>query len=124
MELNHTIVRCRDKHRSATFLAFVLGLDDPRSFGPFRVVEVANRVSLDFHDTDDEIVSQHYAFLVTEEEFDRIFDRVQQLGLDHWADPGLLRRGQINRNDGGRGMYFHDPDGHLLEAVTRPYGST
>ena len=123
MELNHTIVRCRDKHRSATFLAFVLGLDDPRPLGPFRVVEVANRVSLDFHDTDDEIVPQHYAFLVTEDEFDEIYGRVTARGLEHWADPGQRRPGRINHHDGGRGVYFSSNDGHFLEIITRPYGS-
>jgi catechol 2,3-dioxygenase-like lactoylglutathione lyase family enzyme len=123
VQLNHTIVWCRDKERSATFLAEILGLANPTSFGPFRIVEAGNGVSLDFHDVDGEIASQHYAFLISEDEFDEIFGRISERGLDHWADPALSRPGQINRNDGGRGVYFRDPDGHLLEIITRPYGS-
>jgi catechol 2,3-dioxygenase-like lactoylglutathione lyase family enzyme len=123
VQLNHTIVWCRDKRRSATFLAEVLGLPKPTRFGPFLVVELANGVSLDFHDTDGEIASQHYAFLIAENEFDEIFARLREREQDYWADPGQKRAGVINRNDGGRGMYFEDPDGHLLEVITRPYGS-
>jgi len=121
--LNHTIVWCRDPQVSATFLAQTLGLPTPTRFGPFLVVELANVLSLDFHETGGEISSQHYAFLVTEDEFDAIFGRITGQGLEHWADPGMSRSGEINRNDGGRGVYFPDPDGHLLEILTRPYGS-
>jgi catechol 2,3-dioxygenase-like lactoylglutathione lyase family enzyme len=80
-------------------------------------------VSLDFHDTDEDVAAQHYAFLIDEDDFDAIFARIRERGLDYWADPGRTRRGQVNRNDGGRGLYFLDPDGHLLEIITRPYGS-
>jgi catechol 2,3-dioxygenase-like lactoylglutathione lyase family enzyme len=124
--LNHTIVWCRDKAKSARYLTGILGLPDARPWGPFMIVEMDNGLSLDFHDfydSDGEILSQHYAFLVTEAEFDEAFGRVQAGGQDYWADPALSRRGEINRNDGGRGVYFHDPDGHLLEIITRPYGS-
>lgn len=121
VELNHTIVGCSDKDRSARFLAEMFGLPDPTTFGPFRVVEVANGVSLDF-DVRDEIVPQHYAFLVSEEEFDAILQRIKERGLPHWADPGRSRPQSINHNDGGRGVYFEDPDGHFLEALTVPYG--
>ena len=123
VQLNHTIVWCRDKERSASFAAEILGLDKPASFGPFRVVEMGNGVSLDYHDVDGEIASQHYAFLISEGEFDEIFGRITERGLEYWADPALSRRGEINHNDGGRGVYFQDPDGHLLEIITRPYGS-
>lgn len=123
VQLNHTIVWCRDKQASAKFLTDVLGLPPPGRFGPFLTVETANGVSLDYHDTDDTIAPQHYAFLIGEDEFDEIFDRIRDRGLEHWADPGRSRPGQINTNDGGRGVYFQDPDGHLLEIITRPYGS-
>ena len=123
VQLNHTIVWCRDKQRSATFLADTLGLPAPTRFGPFLVVEAANGVSLDYHDTDGEIAPQHYAFLIGEDDFDEIFGRIRERGLEYWADPGQSQRGRINRNDGGRGVYFEDPDGHLLEIITRPYGS-
>ena len=123
VQFNHTIVWCSDKQRSAAFLTDVLGLPDAVRFGPFLVVEMANGCSLDFHSTDDDIALQHYAFLISEAEFDQIFGRIKERGLDYWADPGRTRAREINRNDGGRGVYFPDPDGHLLEIITRPYGS-
>jgi catechol 2,3-dioxygenase-like lactoylglutathione lyase family enzyme len=123
VQLNHTIVWCHNKQTSATFLAGLLGQPPPIRFGPFLVVELGNGVALDCHETEGEITSQHYAFLVGEEDFDRTFARIGAQGLAHWADPGLRRAGEINRNDGGRGVYFKDPDGHLLEIITRPYGS-
>ena len=123
VRLNHTIVWCRDQQRSATFLAEILGLGPPSRFGPFLVVEAANDVSLDFHETDGTVASQHYAFLVAEDDFDEIFGRITARGSGYWADPAMSRPGEINRRDGGRGVYFADPDGHLLEILTRPYGS-
>jgi catechol 2,3-dioxygenase-like lactoylglutathione lyase family enzyme len=123
VRLNHTIVWCTDQEVSATFLTETLGLAPATRFGPFLVVEAANDVSLDFHEADGTIGSQHYAFLVTEDDFDQIFGRITRQGLDFWADPGKSRPGEINHNDGGRGVYFPDPDGHLLEILTRPYGS-
>lgn len=122
IQLNHTIVYCRDKERSAQFLTEILGRGPAERFGPFLIVEVDNGVSLDFHDTDGEIAGQHYAFLIGEDDFDVIFGRIVERGLDHFADPGCQTPG-INHNDGGRGVYFSDPDGHLLEVITRPYGS-
>jgi catechol 2,3-dioxygenase-like lactoylglutathione lyase family enzyme len=123
VQLNHTIVWCRDKQKSATFLAEVLGLPAPTRFGPFFVVALDNAVSLDFHEIDGKIALQHYAFLISEEDFDRVFARIRERKLQHWADPGKHRAGEINHNDSGRGMYFEDLDGHLLEVITRPYGS-
>jgi catechol 2,3-dioxygenase-like lactoylglutathione lyase family enzyme len=123
VQLNHTIVWVRDREASATFLADVLGLPAPRPFGPFLMVEADNDVTLDYAVTDDEISPQHYAFLVSEGEFDEIFARIENRGLTYWADPAQRRAGEINTRDGGRGAYFEDPDGHLLEILTRPYGS-
>ena len=123
IELNHTIVAARDSEASARFFTGLFGLPDPVPFGPFLAVALANSVTLDYLDSDDAIASQHYAFLVSEAEFDGIYGRIQERGLDHWADPAQRQPGQINRNDGGRGVYFADPDGHLLEIITRPYGS-
>ena len=122
VQLNHTIVWCRDKQKSATFLTEILGLPGPTRFGPMLVVQLNNSVSLDFYENDGEISSQHYAFLIGEDDFDQVFARIRGRGLQHWADPGKHRTGEINRNDGGRGVYFEDPDGHLLEVITRPYG--
>ena len=121
--LNHTIVWCTDKHRSAAFLAEMLGLPEPTAFYGFMVVEVAHGLSLDYQTRSGPIAGQHYAFLVSEDEFGEIFGRIQAAGLDYWADPGQRHPGEINHDDGGRGVYFPDPDGHLLEILTRPYGS-
>ena len=124
VQLNHTIVLSPEPKQSAEFVADILGLPAPTRFGPFHVVELANGVSLDFMKPERREPSwQHYAFLVGEDEFDRIFGRIQGRGLDYWADPGQKRAKEINRNDGGRGVYFEDPDGRLLEIITRPYGS-
>ncbi len=122
--LNHTIVWCTDKARSARFLTELLGLPEPEPFGPFLVVELANGVSMDYHEAEGPIASQHYAFLITEVEFDSIFSRLRAQDLDFWADPACRHLGQINFSDGGRGVYFNDPDGHLLEIITRPYASS
>ena len=123
LTLNHTIVWCHDQKVSAGFLTDLIGLPSAVHWGPFEIVEIANSVSLDYHEVDGEIASQHYAFLVGEEEFDAIFGRIVDRGLDHWGDPAKRAAGKINHDDGGRGVYFDDPDGHLLEIITRPYGS-
>ena len=123
VQLNHTIVWCRDKERSAAFLADILGRPAPTRFGPFLVVDLDNGVSLDFHDRHGDIAPQHYAFLIGEDDFDAVFARIRASNRTYWADPGQSHANEINRNDGGRGFYFEDPDGHLLEVITRPYGS-
>ena len=123
VELNHTIVSARDKHESARFLTEILGLPPHTTYGPFAVVELANGVSLDFMDHD-EITQRHYAFLVTEDEFDAIFGRIKERGLTYSADPNGNRPGEINTNDGGRGVYWNDPNGHRLEIITVPYGGS
>ncbi|MEO7837342.1 MAG: VOC family protein [Acidimicrobiales bacterium] len=123
VHLNHTIVSARDSQVAATFMAELLGLPAPTRFDPFLCVETANGVTLDFIDADGDITTQHYAFLITEPEFDEIFGRIQARGLEHWADPARSQPNTINRADGGRGVYFEDPTGHLLEIITRPYGS-
>jgi catechol 2,3-dioxygenase-like lactoylglutathione lyase family enzyme len=123
VRLNHTIVSARDKDAAALFLTEILGLPAPSVLGPFAVVQVGDDASLDFMEADGKIVSQHYAFLVSEMEFDEIFQRIRQRHLPYWADPGRRQRGEINSWDDGRGVYFDDPNGHLLEIITRPYGS-
>lgn len=122
VQLNHTIVACRDRQRSAAFLTEILGLPAATRFGRFLVVATDNGVSLDYAETDSEIATQHYAFLIGEDDFDAIFGRINDREIPFWADPGKTRPGVINRNDGGRGVYFADPDGHLMEIITRPYG--
>lgn len=122
VELNHTIIQAHDKQKAATFTAEILGLPAPETlFGHFLVLRTANGVSLDFIETSDKIDPQHYAFLVSDEEFDEIFGRIKARGLSYWADPMQKRSGEFNTHFGGRGVYFEDPSGHLLEIITRPY---
>ena len=122
-ELNHTIVWCRDKGASSAFVARILGLPAPAPFLHFMVVALDNNVSLDFMEKQGEVARQHYAFLVAEDEFDAAMGRIDAAGLTFWADPARSRPGEINTHFGGRGAYFEDPDGHLLEIITRPYGN-
>ena len=125
VELNHTIVGVRDRDASAAFLAHVLGLEVGTAWGPFLPVPTGNGVTLDFVTLPPhvDVTPQHYAFLVPEEAFDGIFARLTATGGEYWADPARRQPGQINHNDGGRGVYFLDPAGHYLEVITRPYGS-
>jgi len=122
VELNHTIVHVSDKDRAAEDLAGILGVDKPTSYGPFRVLTLANGVSLDFADDHGAPDGQHYAFLVGDDEFTAIQERIIARGLTFWADPFHRREGEINTNDGGRGLYWEGPDGHNLEVITVPYG--
>jgi len=123
IQLNHTIVPANDAKASADFLAEILDVSPPTPFGPFWNVSLDNGVTLDFQDSPGELTIGHYAFLVSEEEFDQIFARIRARELPYWADPRHQRPNQINRNDGGRGLYWNDPSGHYLEILTRPYGS-
>src|SRR5688572_14810580 len=98
IKLNHTIVHAHDKRASADFYADILGLAPAKPFGPFLDIEVANEVTLAILETDEPIQVQHYAFLITEEEFDRIFARIKARGLTYWADPGRTQAGEINHH--------------------------
>ena len=119
--LDHTIVHARDKRASVAFLGGILGLDPAPAWGPFAPLPIPNGVTLEFLDT--EVVHrQHYAFLVDDEDFDPIFERIRRAGTGYYADPGRAQPGRINTRFGGRGVYFDDPDGHLMEVMTRPYG--
>lgn len=120
--LNHTIVHAHDAAATARFLTEILGLLPYKKVSHFTVVQVGD-TSLDLIETDTEIASRHFAFLVSEAEFDGIFDHIRARGLSYWADPFRRQPGEINRWDDGRGVYFDDPNGHLLEIITRPYGS-
>jgi catechol 2,3-dioxygenase-like lactoylglutathione lyase family enzyme len=123
VQLNHHIVHARDAEASARYLADVLGVAAPTRFGPFQVVELTNGVSLDFMQVGEEHIHPgHYAFLVSDNEFDAIFGRIQASGADYWADPHQHHPGEINHDWGGRGVYWSDPDGHWLEILTVPYG--
>lgn len=121
-ELNHTIVHSHDRSAGAAYLAEILDLKAPVAFGPFLAVEVANGVTLDYAQFGGAVASQHYAFLVTDDEFDAAFARIVARGQTYWAGPGHQGENEINTHDGGRGVYFDDPSGHVMEILTVPYG--
>jgi catechol 2,3-dioxygenase-like lactoylglutathione lyase family enzyme len=118
VELNHTIVPARDPKASARFLAAILGLEVGPPVAHFTPVLLANRVTLDY-DAADTIDAHHYAFQVSDAEFEAAFARIRQAGVTYYADPGCRQEGQIYAGQGGnRGTYFRDPDGHLMEILT------
>jgi catechol 2,3-dioxygenase-like lactoylglutathione lyase family enzyme len=124
MQLDHTIIAARDGERSARWFADVFGLPAPVPFSVFWQVSLPDGLDLDFdtYGADGTFTTSHYAFLVDDAEFDAIFGRIREAGINHWADPGRRSPGEINTHDGGRGVYFADPDDHLLEIITVPYG--
>jgi len=122
VQLNHTIVWCRDKEKSSAFLARMLGRPAPVDFYHFKVIAPDNNVSIDFMEKEGAVSPQHYAFLIDDARFDQAFALIRDEGIPHWADPARTRPNEINTNDGGRGVYFEDPDGHMMEVITRPYG--
>jgi catechol 2,3-dioxygenase-like lactoylglutathione lyase family enzyme len=122
VQLNHTIVLAKDREASARFYADVLGVKVAGRMGPFVVVALDNDVTLDFVSVGaSAIPSQHYAFLVSDEEWDGIFARICDRGIAYWADPFHRRPGETNTEFGGRGVYFEDPNGHNLEIMTTNY---
>ena len=121
--LDHTIVSACNKEESAQFLTEILDLPKPVSWGHFAIVQVGE-LSIDFVDATGDIQSRHFAFKVSEPEFDEIFARIKAKELPYWADPSKSRPNEINTRDGGRGFYFYDPSGHFLEVLTRSYELT
>ncbi|MER5253130.1 MULTISPECIES: VOC family protein [unclassified Streptomyces] len=123
VELNHTIIHARDNRESAEFFSDLLGLEIASEWGPFIAVQLSNSVTLDFASIPaDKITPQHYAFLLSEPEFDAAYEKIRARGIEHWADPQQKQPGEINTNDGGRGVYFLDPSKHAMELITVPYG--
>ncbi len=123
IDFNHTLVHAKDTWAAAREVGRVLGLAEPTSYGPFAVLQFDNGTTLDFIEDTGEIKAQHYAFLVGEDDFDAIWDRIKEEERQWWADPHKRKPGEINHEDGGRGLYWQGPDGHWLEIITRPYGS-
>ncbi|MGK8523302.1 VOC family protein [Nocardia asteroides] len=125
VQFDHTIVGCQDHRVSAEFWADILGLPIGEPWGPFIPISLPGGVTFDFANVPPpvtEIQPQHYAFLLSEAEFDAAYAKIRRYRVDHWADPQQQRPGEINHNDGGRGVYFLDPSGHFLELITVPYG--
>jgi catechol 2,3-dioxygenase-like lactoylglutathione lyase family enzyme len=115
--LDHTIVPARDKAASARFFARIFGLPDQGEVSHFAPVRVNATLTLDF-DTRAKFESHHYAFKVSEEEFDAIFARVEAERIPYGSGPFSLDDMRINHRGGGRGFYFRDPSGHVLEVLT------
>src|SRR5262245_26126435 len=117
--LNHTIVPSRDKEGSARFFARIMGLNTPGSAGHFVQVRVNSDLAMDW-DNRASFDSHHYAFVVSDSEFDEIFGRLNSESVRYGSQPGSPANGEINTRRGGRGLYFADPDGHLMEIMTVP----
>jgi len=117
IELDHTIVPAHDKEASARFFAELFGLSYDGPVAHFAPVRVNDRLTLDFDDRDS-FEPQHYAFKVSEAEFDAIFGRIRARGIAYGSGPGRMDDMQINRRRGGRGVYFRDPNGHAYELLT------
>ncbi len=122
VHFDHTILPSTDKLASAQFYAATLGLSPARDEGPFAALDLGNDVAFYIAGWDTEVSPQHYAFLVSEAEFDDVYARLCERGQEHWADPHTRLPGQVNDDDGGRGVYFRDPDGHFIEVLTVRYG--
>lgn len=122
VELNHIIIPAKDRRASARFLADILGVEVGAEWGPFVPLRTSNGVTLDFQDVRD-VRAQHCAFLVGEEEFDAALSRVKRAGIKFYASFDRSGPNEINHLYGGRGFYFSDPNGHLFELITRPYGA-
>ena len=123
IELNHTIVPSRDKEESARFYERMFGFEYEGPMDHFAPVKIPSQsLTLDF-DNSDSFQSQHYAFKVSEDEFDEIFGRIVDAALPYGSDPWTPENMEINHWNGGRGVYFRDPSGHLLELLTRDYGA-
>ena len=122
--LNHTIVWCSDQQKSARFpdRGARLAAATPFHGFPRRRPGQRRLGRLPTGRKSEPIALQHLAFLVGEEEFDGALARVRERTKEIWADPAKQQPGRINHHFGGRGVYFDDPDGHLFEIITKPYG--
>ena len=119
--LDHTIIPARDKEASARFFARMFGLEYKGPWGPFAPVKVNETLSMDFGDGGERFDVQHYAFIASDDELDAVLERVKQEGIPFGSGPHSLEDGEINHYYGGRGFYFRDPDGHVLEVITHTY---
>ena len=118
---NHTIIAATSRHASAEFYRHVLEADDAPSWGPFENLRLDGDVLLQFAEPPIEFPPQHYAFLMSEDQFDRALCWIMDSGLEFWADPQRQRPAETNTEHGGRGVYTLDPSGHYIELITQPY---
>jgi len=119
--LDHMIVFARDRRASADYLAQMLGAPPPTQAGHFTQVQIDHGLTVDFMNASGAIAVQHYAFLVSDAQFDAAFDRIQSRNQPYWADPYRRRPNEINTHESvGKLVYFEDPSGHFLEIRTRP----
>ncbi|MFF7725451.1 VOC family protein [Streptomyces sp. NPDC008001] len=124
IRLDHTVVNSTHRFEGARFLTELLGVSEPEVNGPFAAIRLDNGVTIDYADhfiPADQIQMQHFAYHVSDEEFDAIFARVQERELPYWADPYHKQPQELNNMNGGRGFYVNDPDGHNLEFFTRTH---
>lgn len=119
---DHTIVVSKDRLASASFFRSLFDLSEAPSWGPFTNVQLSDGTLLQFAEPPvDEIQPQHYAFRVTDDLFDVVVERLSDQQVRYWADPHLTEEGRVNHHHDGRGVYFKDPAGHLIEVLTQPY---
>jgi hypothetical protein len=118
--LDHTIVPARDKVASAEFFAKLFGLSYDGPMGPFAPVRVNETFTMDFDDRWKEFGVHHYAFRVSEAEFDAIFGRIKEAGLAYGSHPWSLGNMKVDESGGGRTVYFFDLANHVMEIRTRP----
>ena len=122
VDLNHTIIHAKDNRESAEFLGWALGLEVGAQWGPFIPVATANGVTLDFMTLPGEITTQHYAFLVTEAEFDAIFDRIREAKITYYPEPHMTRETRSTTTTAVAASTSSTPAGHGMEVLTVPYG--
>ncbi|MBL4836160.1 MAG: VOC family protein [Kordiimonadaceae bacterium] len=123
--LNHTIVPAIDRVVSAKWYEDIFGFEFVKEWGPFAVVKVNSSLVLDFMNTEKGFAHHHYAFKVSDQDFDAIFERIQTQNIRFGSGPFKVSNGKyddkINHLYGGRGVYFTDPNGHILKIITTDY---
>lgn len=124
VRFDHTILPAHDAKEAAEFLSEIFGLPAPVQAGFFQQVRLSDGRIIDFAEPGVDFPGQHFAFLVNDLTFDRVLGLLREWRWDHWADPQQQLPGEFNTNHGGRGVYFLDPSGHYLEALTARYDGT
>jgi len=123
MTLNHTIVPSYKHEETAKFYEKIFGFTFVKIWGHFAVVKVNSTLTLDFVVRED-FDKVHLAFKVSEKEFKEILERLERDNIVFGSGPYAINDGEINHNDGGLGLYFKDPNEHVLEILTKDYDLT